>query len=73
MRTRTLEFSVWCSARIHFGHPSNLILINDTTRCSSHVKYILYTDDSTLLTCIPGDNVMDSAELIHSELKYHNR
>ena len=50
-----------------------LIFINDITECSNQFKYILYADDSTLSTCIPGDNVMDSAELINSELKYHNR
>ena len=30
-------------------------------------------DYSTLLTCVPGDNVMDSAELINSELKCLDR
>ena len=36
-------------------------------------KYNLYADDSTLSTCVPGDNVMDSAELINSELKCLDR
>ena len=30
-------------------------------------------DDSTLSTCVPGDNVLDSAELINSELKCLDR
>ena len=34
------------------------------TKCSNESKYILYADDSTISTCIPGDNVMDAAELI---------
>ena len=46
-----------------------LIFINDITKYSNQFKYILYADDSTLSTCVPGDNVMDSAELINSELK----
>ena len=48
-----------------------LIFINDITRCSSQFKYILYADDCALSTCIPGkwgNNVMDSPELINSEL-----
>ena len=45
-----------------------LILINDITKCSNQFKYIL-----TLSTCVPGDNVMDSAELINSELKSLDR
>ena len=36
-----------------------LIFINDITKCSNRSKHILYTDDSTLSTCVPGDNVMD--------------
>ena len=47
-----------------------LIFINDITKCSNQFKYILCVDESTLSTCVPGDNVMDSAELINSELKY---
>ena len=43
------------------------------TKCTNAFKYILYTDDSTLLTCIPGDNVVDSAELINNQLKCLNR
>ena len=42
-----------------------LIFINDITKCSNQFKYILYADDSTLSTCVAGDNVMDSAELIN--------
>ena len=43
------------------------------TKCSNQFKYILYADDSTLSTCVPGDNVMDSAELINNELICLNR
>ena len=50
-----------------------LIFINDITKCSNQFKYILYADDNTLPTCVPGDNVMDSAELINSELKCLDR
>ena len=50
-----------------------LIFINDITKCANQFKYILYADDSTLSTCVPCDNVMDSAELINSELKYLDR
>ena len=51
-----------------------LVFINDiTAKCSNQCKYILYADDSTLSTCVPGDNVMDSAELINSELKCLDR
>ena len=50
-----------------------LIFINDITKCSNQFKYTLYADDSALSTCVPGDNVMDSAELINSELKCLNR
>ena len=39
-----------------------LIFINDITKCSNQFKYILYAYDSTLSTCVHGDNVMDSAE-----------
>ena len=49
-----------------------LIFIN-ITKCSNQFKYILYADDSTLSTCVPGDNAMDSAELINSELKCLDR
>ena len=49
-----------------------LIFINDITKCKNQFKYILYADDCTLSTCIPGDNVMDSAELINNELKCFN-
>ena len=50
-----------------------IILINDITKCSNQFKYILYADDITLSTCVSGDNVMDSAELINSELKCFDR
>ena len=43
-----------------------LNFINDIRKCSSWFKYILYADDCTLSTCVPGDNVMDSAELINN-------
>ena len=33
-------------------------------------KYIFYVNDSTISSRIPGDNVMESAELINSELKF---
>ena len=49
------------------------IFINYITKCFNQFKCILYTDDSTLSTCVPGDNVMDSAELINSELKCLDR
>ena len=44
-----------------------LIFINYVTKCSN--QFILYSDDSTLVTCIPGDIVTDSSELINNELK----
>ena len=50
-----------------------LIFINDITKCSNQFKYILYADDSTLSTWVPGYNVMDSDELINSELKCLDR
>ena len=50
-----------------------LIFINYITKCSNQFKYILYADDSTLSTYVPGDNVLDSAELINSELKRLDR
>ena len=50
-----------------------LIFINGITKCSNQFKYILYADDSTLSTCVPGDNVMGSAELINCELKCLDR
>ena len=49
------------------------IFINDITKCSNQVKYIIYADNSTLSTYVPGDNVLDSAELINSELKCLDR
>ena len=49
-----------------------LIFINHLSRCSSQFKYIDCADDSTLSICIPGNNVMDSAQLINSELKWLN-
>ena len=47
------------------GHILVLIFIkfNDITQCPNQFKYI-----STLSTCVPGDNVMHSAELINNEL-----
>ena len=45
------------------------IFINDITKCPNQFKYIIYADDSTLSTYVPGDNVLDSAELINSGLK----
>ena len=50
-----------------------LIFINDITKCSNQFKYILYVDDSTLSTCVPGDNVVDSAKLINIELRCLDR
>ena len=48
---------------------------SNITKCTNKFKYILYADDSTLSTCIAGDNVtcMDSTELINNELKCLNR
>ena len=43
------------------------------TKCSNQFKFIFHTDDSTLSTCIPGDNVMGTAELINNERKCLNR
>ena len=68
------NYSVWCSARLYFRPPSIFVmLINDITKCSNKFKYILYADDSTLSTCVPGDNVVHSAELINNELICLNR
>ena len=64
---------MWCSQGSILGPLIFLIFINDTTKCSNQFKYILYADDCTLSTCVPGDNVMDSAELINSELKCLDR
>ena len=50
-----------------------LIFINDFRKWLNQFKYNLYRDDSTLSTCVPRENVMDSAELINSELKCLNR
>ena len=55
------------------GPLSFLIFINDITKCSNQFKYILYADDSTLSTCVPGDNVIGSAELINIQLKCLDR
>ena len=38
-----------------------LISINYISKYADQFKYILYADDSTLSTCVPDDNVMDSA------------
>ena len=64
---------MWCSARIYFGPSSIFNFHKDITKCSNQFKYILYADDSTLSTCVPCANVMDSAELINSELKCLDR
>ena len=40
---------------------------------SIQFKYILYVDDSTLSTHVPGAYVMDSAELIKIEVKCIDR
>ena len=50
-----------------------LIFINDVTKCSNQFKYVFCADDRTLSTYVPGDNIMDSAELINSELKCVDR
>ena len=50
-----------------------LIFINNIRKCSNQFKYILDADDSTLSTCVPGDDVMDSAELINCKLKCLDR
>ena len=52
-----------------FGPLIFLIFINDITKCSNQFKFFLYADDSTLSTYVPGNNVLDSAEQINSELK----
>ena len=64
---------MWCSARIYFVPSSIFIIINDITKFSNQFKYNLYADDCTLSTCVPGDNIMDLAELINSELKCLDR
>ena len=56
-----------------FGPLLFFIFINDIRKCSNQFKYILYADDSALSTCVPGDNVLDSAVLINSELKCLDR
>ena len=43
------------------------IKFNDITQCPNQFKYI-----STLSTCVPGDNIMQSAGLINNELKCLN-
>ena len=48
------------------------IFINDIARCTNQFKYIFNADDSTLSTCVPGDNVIDSAELINNQLNCLN-
>ena len=53
--------------------PLFLIFINDITIWCNQFKNILYADDSTLSTCVPGDNLMNSAELIIIELKCLNK
>ena len=41
-------------------------MISQNVRIYINTFYI--ADDITLLTCVPGDNVTDSAELINNEL-----
>lgn len=48
-----------------YGPLPFLIFINDITICLNQFKYINYTDDSTISTCIPEDHVVDSAKLIN--------
>ena len=70
MQTRTLELLNVVFGKDPFLAPFKfLVFINDIKKCSNQFKYILYEDDSTLSTCVPSDNVMDSDELITSELK----
>ena len=64
---------MWCSPRIYFGPFSFLIFINDITKRSNEFKYTLYGNDSTLSIFVSGDNVMNSAKLIISELKCLDR
>ena len=75
MWTLTLELFIQCGVPQGsiLGPLLFLIFTNDITRCLGQFKYILYADDSTLSTSVPGDSVMDSAELINSELKCLNR
>ena len=68
---------------IHYGVPHGSILaplqfliftkFNDITKCTNKFKYVLYADDTKLSTCVSGDNVMDSAELINNEPNSLNR
>ena len=32
----------------------NFTFLNDITKCFNQFKYILYADDGTLSTCVPG-------------------
>ena len=50
-----------------------LIFINVITKCSNQFKYIFYADNCTLSTRVKGDNILDSPELINSELKCLDR
>ena len=71
---RTAVFALSFLMNLRFKQVNDvLIFINDITKCSNQFKYILYEDDSTLSTCVSGDNVMDFAELINSELKCLDR
>ena len=76
----TLDYSMWWSSMWRSSMWGSILgpllflnSINDITKCSNQFKYILYADDSTLSTSVPCDNVLDSAELINSELKCLDR
>ena len=62
VNSNPVNYSVWCSARPIFGPVLFFIFINGIRKCSNQFKYILYADDSTLSTCIPGDNIVHFAE-----------
>ena len=50
-----------------------VVVTPDITKCSNKIKYFFNSaDGSTFSTCVPGDNVMDTAELINNELKCIN-